>query len=91
MVQRLPEIEIDSEPCEECIMVKQSRLPFPKGRSCRAKAPLELIHTDICGKMRTPSFNHHTYFLTFIDDYSRMTWVHFLKEKSEAFGVFKQF
>ena len=41
--------------------------------------------------MRTPSHENNRYFILFIDDFSRMTWVYFLKEKSEVFGVFKKF
>ncbi|KAL0377091.1 UNVERIFIED_CONTAM: Retrovirus-related Pol polyprotein from transposon TNT 1-94 [Sesamum calycinum] len=52
---------------------------------------LELIHTDVCGPMRTPSHEQNRYFILFIDDYSRMTWVYFMREKSEVFKVFKKF
>ena len=38
-----------------------------------------------------PSHENNMYFILFIDDFSRMTWVYFLKEKSEVFGVFKKF
>ena len=41
--------------------------------------------------MNTPSLGSQRYFLIFIDDFSRMTWVYFLKEKSEAFSTFKKF
>lgn len=41
--------------------------------------------------MRTLSLNNNRYFLVFVDDYSRMTWVYFVKEKSEALSVFKKF
>ena len=41
--------------------------------------------------MRMPSHENNRYFILFIDDFSRMTWVYFLKEKSEVFGVFKKF
>ncbi|XP_024177774.1 uncharacterized protein LOC112183641 [Rosa chinensis] len=57
MVNGLPKIEATSDSCEGCIMGKQHRLPFPKQSSGRAKAPLELVHTDICGRMPTPSLN----------------------------------
>jgi len=53
--------------------------------------PLEIIHTDLCGPMRTQSINEDKYFMLFIDDYSRMTWVQFLKHKFEAFQMFKAF
>ena len=72
-------------------MAKQHHEIFPKGVSYKAKKPLELVHTDFCGPMRTQSIGHSDYFLTFIDDYSRKTWVYFLKKKSETFSKFKEF
>lgn len=50
-----------------------------------------MIHTDICGPITPESFSGKRYFISFIDDFSRKTWVYFLKEKSEAFKVFKKF
>ncbi|KAL0425549.1 UNVERIFIED_CONTAM: Retrovirus-related Pol polyprotein from transposon TNT 1-94 [Sesamum radiatum] len=49
------------------------------------------FYTDVCGPMRTPSHEQNRYFILFIDDYSRMTWVYFMREKSEVFKVFKKF
>jgi Reverse transcriptase (RNA-dependent DNA polymerase)/gag-polypeptide of LTR copia-type/Integrase core domain/GAG-pre-integrase domain len=91
MVKGLPSIELKPDTCEGCIFGKQHRATFPTGEAWRARAPLELIHTDICGKMQTPSQGQNWYFLIFVDDYTRMTWVYFLKEKSEAYEVFKKF
>ncbi|KAL5573510.1 hypothetical protein UlMin_023107 [Ulmus minor] len=53
---------------------KQHQQPFPFGKAWRAKKPLELVHTDVCGPMRTPSNDQNRYFILFIDDYTRMTW-----------------
>ena len=53
--------------------------------------PLEIIHIDLCGSMRTQSINGDKYFILFINDYSRMTWVQLLKHKYEAFEMFKAF
>jgi transposase InsO family protein len=41
--------------------------------------------------MHTARFNGKRYFITFIDDFFRKCWVYFLKEKSEAFEIFKKF
>ena len=41
--------------------------------------------------MRVVSLNNSAYFILFIDDYSRMTRVYFLKTKSQAFSEFKRF
>ena len=41
--------------------------------------------------MKTDSLSGNRYFLLFIDDYTRMCWVYFIRVKSEFFDVFKQF
>lgn len=52
---------------------------------------LDLIHSDLCGPARSKSFQGDRYFMLIIDDYSRMMWVTFLRDKSEAFEKFKIF
>ncbi|KAG6519381.1 hypothetical protein ZIOFF_022874 [Zingiber officinale] len=91
MVQGLPHIEGKQHVCEGCVFGKQHRLPFPKGVSWRAKEKLELIHTDVCGPMDTLSHAQNRYFILFIDDHTRMTWVYFMRQKSEVFMIFKKF
>ncbi|KAK4382827.1 Retrovirus-related Pol polyprotein from transposon TNT 1-94 [Sesamum angolense] len=91
MMTYLPQIQAVEGASEACLQGKQHKKPFPSGTSWRAKAVLELIHTDVCGPMRTPSHEQNRYFILFIDDYSRMTWVYFMREKSEVFKVFKKF
>ncbi|KAK4387769.1 Retrovirus-related Pol polyprotein from transposon TNT 1-94 [Sesamum angolense] len=91
MMTDLPQIQAVEGACEACLQGKQHKKPFPSGTSWRAKAILELIHTDVCGPMRTPSHEQNRYFILFIDDYSTMTWVYFMREKSEVFKVFKKF
>jgi len=41
--------------------------------------------------MKTPSVAGNQYFLTFIDDFTRKTWVYFLNNKSEGFENFRNF
>ena len=91
MVYGLPNIENIDHVCEGCIYGKQHRANFPIKKSWRAKAPLELVHADICGPRRTSSLSGCKYFLLFVDDFSRMNWVYFLKFKSEAFSKFLLF
>ena len=88
MMKDLPKLKENSE---GRLLGKQHRLPFSTGKAWRAKDVLELIHTDVCGPMKTSSLNNNSYFILFIDDFSRMTWVYFIKEKSEVFGIFKKF
>ena len=91
MVTGLPEIVVLSQMCEKSVVGKQHRSQFPKCKSWRAKEVLGLVHLDICGTITPISNGGKKYFITFIDDYSRKTWVYILQEKSEAFNVFKIF
>ena len=91
MVKGLPSIKKEEQVYEACILGKQPREPFPIGKAWRASRPLELVQTDLCRPMRTTSKGGNRYFLTFIDDYSRKTWIYLLKEMSEAFERFKAF
>ena len=47
-----------------------------------------IILTRMHLPLPSASFSSFKYFLTFIDDYSRRTWVYFLKLKSEVFNMF---
>jgi hypothetical protein len=46
-----------------------------------ATKPLEIVHSDVCGPMRTTSLGGARYFVTYIDDFSRNVWVYLLKSK----------
>ncbi|KAK8628128.1 hypothetical protein V6N13_063840 [Hibiscus sabdariffa] len=91
MVRDFPSISLSNDLCEPCKLGKKHRLPFPKEKVWRASEKLQLVHTDICGPHRTLSLGGNKYFILFIDDFTRMTWVYFMKEKSEVFKVFKKF
>ena len=54
--------------CEPCAQGKLHRSSFPKDGAKRAEKPLELVHSDVCGKMNTKSLGGAEYLLTFIDD-----------------------
>lgn len=71
MVRGLPSIQQPmSSFCESCILAKHHKQKFVYGVSYRARTPLEIIHTDLCGQMQTPSLAGNVYFSSFIDDYS---------------------
>jgi len=85
MVHELSDMDYIKKFGEGCVFGKQPRTNFQKKAKYRARRCLELVHTDICGPI-TPKFvSEKMYFITFIDDYTRKTWIHFLKEKLEAF------
>lgn len=90
MVLGLDLKKVDSdEGCEPCIQGKIHRSPFPKQSKRRTSEKLELVHSDVCGKMGAISLSGGNYFLTFIDDFTRYVWVYILKQKSEVFSIFK--
>jgi len=91
MVHGLPQIKPPTKLCEECMIGKQPRDPFPKNSTWRATRVFQLVHADICGPIKPISNSNKRYFINFIDDFSRKVWVYFLAEKSEAFNVFKSF
>ena len=83
-VRNMPKIiKPPNHVCRHRLHVKQTRTRF-KVKEHSTSQPLEIIHTDLCGPKRTKSFQVEYYFMLLIDDYIRMTWVTFLKEKSKA-------
>ena len=80
----------NSEVCEGCEFGKSHRKPFPPSEK-RATRPLELVHTDEDGPMRTKSISGHSYFVTFLDDYTGVGFAYFLKHKNEAAAKFLEF
>ena len=60
-----------------------------KSKSYTSKEILEIDHIDLCGPMEVQSYKGYKYILLFVDDYSRMMTVIFLKQKSVAFQMFK--
>lgn len=77
--------------CEVCIRGKMQRTSFPKESESRASVPFELVHTDICGPMKTPTQGERRYFLTFIDDCTRYSSVYILRRKSETLEKLQEF
>lgn len=78
--------------CETCILAKMHRVPAPREKTAqRTSELLEIVHTDVCGPIRTPTIKGNKYFVTFIDDYSRYSRVYILKNKNEVLDKFKEF
>ena len=63
---------------------------FPS-RERKAKGILEIVHSDVCGPMSYSSLSGYVYYVSFIDDLSRNTWVYFLKEKTEYYSKLKEY
>jgi histone deacetylase 1/2 len=75
--------------CDACQQGKSHQLPFSES-SRVVKHPRELVFSDIWGPTET-SVSGHIYYVSFIDAYSRFTWLYLIKCKSDVFDVFIQF
>jgi hypothetical protein len=91
MVEGIPELQSTHEGiCKGCALGKNIKKPFPSSNN-RSKEILDLIHSDVCSPMPVKSLGGSFYFVIFIDDYSRKTWLYLLKTKEEVFSKFQEF
>jgi hypothetical protein len=90
MVEGMFNCTLDIDFCEHYIYGKQNRVRFPSGAT-REKGVLVLIHSDVFGPISVPSLGKSVYYVSFIADFSRNTWIYFLRKKSEVFDKFKEF
>ena len=83
--------ETTDQVCESCIKAKFT-INSSKQAQQRASSKLELIHSDLSGIMK-PSISKNRYFLLFIDDLTRFTWVYLLRTKTKevTLSAFKEF
>ncbi|GJR55759.1 retrovirus-related pol polyprotein from transposon TNT 1-94 [Tanacetum coccineum] len=77
--------------CPSCEQRKSKRASYPPKLVPNSKQMLHLIHMDLCGPMRIASINGKRYVLVIVDDYSRYTWVIFLRSKAKAPEEIKTF
>jgi hypothetical protein len=75
--------------CDACAYAKAHQLPYSVSSSC-SSAPLELIYSDVWGSA-IDSFGHKNYYVSFMDDYSKFTWIYFLHNKSKVSKYFVEF
>ena len=76
--------------CDTCQIAKNHCLPYSSNERCSSHV-LDLIHCDIWGPFPVKSTSEFIYYVLFIDDYSRFTWIYPLKLKSEFYDVFIHF
>nr|GEV49706.1 retrovirus-related Pol polyprotein from transposon TNT 1-94 [Tanacetum cinerariifolium] len=92
LVSGLPKFKYHNEHlCPSCEQGKSKRASHPPKPVLISRQRLHLLHMDLCGPMRIASINGKRYALVIVDDYSRYTWVNFLRSKDEAPDVIKTF
>lgn len=80
-----------SNDCVVCLRNKISEEPYPSEATNKAQAPLDRIHSDICGPFPTRALCGGRYFVTFIDEFTRFCSVYILKSRDEMASAFEQF
>jgi len=76
--------------CETCAMANSHHAIFPLS-SNKVASPFSLVHSDVWGPFLIFTANGMKWFVTFVDDCTRMTWVYLLKYKSDVCIVFRLF
>ncbi|GJY13990.1 retrovirus-related pol polyprotein from transposon TNT 1-94 [Tanacetum coccineum] len=80
LVRGLPKLKFEkAHLCSACAMGKSKKKPHKPKSEDTNQEKLYLLHMDICGPMCVASINGKKYILVIVDDYSRFTWVKFLR------------
>jgi hypothetical protein len=82
--------QIDLDFCEHCVYGKQKRVIFLRVGKEKKRERLQLVHTDVWGPTQVSSLGGSHYYVTFIDDATRKTWVYCIRQKYNVFYTFKK-
>ncbi|GJY07117.1 retrovirus-related pol polyprotein from transposon TNT 1-94 [Tanacetum coccineum] len=92
LVRGLPRLKFEKDHlCSACQLGKSKKHTHkPKTENTNLEV-LNTLHMDLCGPMQVQTINGKKYILVIIDDYSRFTWVKFLRSKDETLEVVIKF
>ncbi|GJZ74988.1 retrovirus-related pol polyprotein from transposon TNT 1-94 [Tanacetum coccineum] len=71
--------------CDSCEFAKHKHVHLSPRANKRVASPFELVHSDVWGPCPITSKSSFKYFVTFVDDYSRVTWLYLIKNRSEEY------
>ena len=92
LVRGLPDIDYHSDAlCSACQKGKIVKTSFKSKDIVSTSRPLELLHIELFGPVSTASIYGCKYGMVIVDDYSRWSWVKFLKSKNDSYDVFSNF
>jgi hypothetical protein len=75
--------------CDACLRAKAYQLPYPVSSS-HSSSTLALIFSDVWGST-IDSFGRNKYYVSFIDNFSKFTWIYLLRKKSKCLSIFMNF
>ena len=83
-VEGIPEIQEKHDGVYKgCVKEKNMKKAFPSSE-IKSKGILEIIHSNVCGPMSSSSLSRYVYYVSFIDEFSRKTWISFMENKDEG-------
>ncbi|KAI3682224.1 hypothetical protein L2E82_50087 [Cichorium intybus] len=85
LVRGMPALKFDNDSlCSACEHGKQTKQRHPTVINPKITEPLSVLYIDLCGPSTIESIGKKKYILVIVDDFSRFTWVMFLRNKSDA-------
>ncbi|GJX47393.1 retrovirus-related pol polyprotein from transposon TNT 1-94 [Tanacetum coccineum] len=85
LVRGLPRLKFEKDHLFSACQLRKSRKHTHKPKTENTNLEvLNTLHMDLCGPMRVQTINGKKYILVIVDDYSRFTWVKFLRSKDET-------
>ena len=82
--------DVSSLHCDVCELTKSHRISFPLSLN-KSPLPFMVIHYDMSGLSKVPILSGSRWFVTFIDDYTKMIWLCLMKTKDEVDLLFQNF
>jgi histone deacetylase 1/2 len=76
--------------CTFCCVGKSHKLHAPSSLTVYTQ-PFEVVHCDLWGPAPFVSSTGYNYYISFVDTFTKFTWIYFLKAKSDALQAVKQF
>lgn len=76
---------------ESCELTKHSRASLPKYCRFRSNKLFEFIHSDVWGPLSVNNHSQYKYYVFFIDDFSRMSWLYLMKDRTQLFSKLMEF
>jgi transposase InsO family protein len=84
------DFDVSELKCDTCILAKSHRVSYPSS-SNKNGTPFALIHSDVWGPSPISTLHGIRWFVTFVDDCTRMTWLYVMKHKHDVFNIFQMF
>ncbi|GJR12271.1 retrovirus-related pol polyprotein from transposon TNT 1-94 [Tanacetum coccineum] len=85
LVRGLPRLKFEKDHlCSACQLGKSKKATHKPKMVNTIMEVLYTLHMDLCGPMRVQSINRKKYIHVMVDDYSRFTWVKFLRSRGET-------